>query len=82
LNFEEEKEKIHYCIQKIVSPTKKEEKEMAKSPIPIVSKAYLVDILFYLKEWDITKENWESLTIEWYKKSISVAEYLIRYCKL
>lgn len=82
LKFEKEKEEINYIIQKIIEPTKKELREMKKSPIPIISKTYLVEILWYLKEWNITKENWKSLKIDWYQKSISVAEYFIRYCEL
>lgn len=82
LNFEEEKKEINYNLQKIINPTKKELKEMEKSPIPLASKSYVVDIFWYLKEWNITKENWESFSISWYEKTISVIEYFIRYCKL
>lgn len=81
LNFEEEREQINFVIQKIINPTKKEIREMATSPIPIVSKQYVIDIFWILMSWDISKENWESLSIDWYNKKISAAEYMIRYCK-
>lgn len=81
LNFEEEREQINFVIQKIINPTKKEIREMATSPIPIVSKKYVIDIFWILMSWDISKENWESLSIDWYNKKISAAEYMIRYCK-
>lgn len=81
LNFEEEREQINFVIQKIINPTKKEIREMTTSPIPIVSKQYVIDIFWILMSWDISKENWESLSIDWYNKKISAAEYMIRYCK-
>ena len=82
LDFEKEKGKITYILQNIEKSTKKEMKAMKESSTPIVGKRTVIDIFSYLKDWNLSQENWKSLQISWNKKKISVTEYFIRHCRL
>lgn len=57
-------------------------KAMQESSTPIVGKRTVIDIFSYLKDLDLSKENWKSLHISWNKKDISATEYFIRRCRL